>query len=406
MHKILLRGHKMKARVLTIAVLILFILPFSLLGQNTADELYIKAVTTPDTAQKVKLLKEYINSYGGKGTKYENHAYAQLCLTPYQGKTPKETISYGEKALALGGLDDLTRCQIYVTLSGIYSTLGQNLDKAQDYALQVVQISKANKNKESTPEPPEQWNQLIGAGYYAHAQALVKAKNFKGAVDSYINSFKILKNKQIANDLLKAGKSLYDFKFYEDAEKAFRVACENLKDFTSCLFYAKTLYRTGKKDEALTYFKQAYTQQKSGEIAFNIGIILAGKAEKDPSFQQEAIKYLLDASFLSPKHSEKAMSLAERLFFTGNNKLNYNEKVKELQEKTEALDALTEEFNQKFGEKVEEDLNDQEKKEMKEMLAKIKDEEAAIKKLETEQKEALAEFQKLIDQAKKRLGIS
>jgi seryl-tRNA synthetase len=115
---------------------------------------------------------------------------------------------------------------------------------------------------------------------------------------------------------------------------------------------------------------------------------------------------LLDASFLSPKNSEKAMSLAERLFFTGNNKLNYNEKVKELQEKTEALDALTEEFNKKFGEKVEEDLNDQEKKEMKEMLAKIKDEEAAIKKLEAEQKEALAEFQKLIDQAKKRLGIS
>lgn len=406
MHKILFRGHKMKGRVLTIVILILFILPFSLLGQNTADELYIKAVTTPDVAQKIKLLKDYINSYGGKGTKYENHVYAQLCLTPYQGKTPKETISYGEKALALGGLDDFTMCQIYATLSGIYSNLGQNLDKAQDYALQVVQISKANKNKESTPESPEQWNQLMGAGYYAHAQALEKAKDLKGAVDSYINSFKILKNKQIANDLMKVGKSLYDFKFYNEAEKAFRVACDTLKDFASCLFYAKTLYRNGKKEEALTYFKQAYAQQKSGEIAYNIGIILAGKAEKDPSFQPEALKYLLDASFLSPKNSEKAMSLAERLFFTGNNKLRYNEKVKELQEKTEALDALTEEFNKKFGEKVEEDLNDQEKKEMKEILAKIKNEEAAIKKLEAEQKEALAEFQKLIDQAKKRLGIS
>jgi tetratricopeptide (TPR) repeat protein len=399
------RGRKMKKIALITTILILFISPSFLPAQNTADEMYIKAVTTPDPAQRVKLLKDYLNKYGDKGTKYENHVYAQLCLTPYQGKSPKETIDYGEKAIALGGLDDLTTCQLYIALSGLYSNLGQNLDKARDYAFQVVKISKANKNKESATESPQQWNQFIGAGYYAHAQALEKAKDLKGAVDSYINSFQILKNKQIANDLKKVGKSLYDFKFYNEAEMAFRIACTALGDFASCTFYAKTLYRNGKKDEALKYFKQAYAKQKSGEIAYNIGIILASKAEKDPSFQEEAIKYLLDASFLSPKNSEKAMSLAERLFFTGNSKVKFNEKVKELQEKTQNLENLTEEFNQNFGEKVEEDLDEKEKKEMENLLSKIKAEEAAIKKLEAEQKAFLAEFQKLIDQTKKRLGI-
>ncbi|MFQ6107996.1 MAG: hypothetical protein ACE5L7_00390 [Candidatus Aminicenantales bacterium] len=397
----------MKRMALIAAILTLLVFPLLLQAQNTtADEAYIKAVTTPDPAQRVKLLKDYLAKYGGKGTKYENHVYAQLCLTPYKGKTPKETITYGEKALALDGLDDLTQCQLLITLSGVYSQLGQNLEKAKSYALKVVEISKANRNKESSTESPQQWNQLIGAGYYAHAQALEKAKDLRSAVGSYINSYNILKNRQIVRDLKRVGKSLYEFKFYNEAEKAFRIACTTSKDFASCLFYAKTLYRMGRKDEALKYFKQAYAKQKSGEIAYNIGIILAAKAEKDPSFQQEAIKYLLDASFLSPKNSKKAMSLAERLFFAGNKKLRYNEKVKELQERTKELESLTEEFNSKFGEKAEEDLSDAEKKQMKTLLARIKSEEETIKKLQAEQKAALAEFQKLIDQTKKRLGIS
>ena len=373
---------------------------------NTADEAYIKAITTPDVGQRVKLLKDYLTKYAGQGTKYENFVYANLCLIPYRGKTTKETINYGEKALAVGGFDDLTQCQLYIQLSGIYSQLGQNFEKAKSYALQVVQISKANKNNKSSTESPETWNKLIGAGYLAHGQALEKSKDLKSAVDSYINSYRILKNKQIAQNLKKVGKSLYDFKFYNDAEKAFKIACESLKDFGSCTFYAKTLYRTGKKEQALKYFKQSYATQKSGEIAYNIGIILAGKAEKDPSLSQEAISYLLDASFLSPKNSKKAMSLAEHIFFTLNKELKYNEKVKELQQRSQKLEDLTERFNNKFEDKAEEDLSDAEKTEMEKLLASIEAEQKAIQNLEADQKAALEKFSKLIEKTKKRLGIT
>lgn len=387
---------------------ILFFFTFlSLYAQNNpADEAYIKAVTTPDINQKVKLLKDYIAKYRGKGTKYENFVYANLCLIRYKGKTAKETINYGQKALALNGLDDLTKCQVYIQLSGIYSKLGQNLEKAKSYALQVIKIAKANKNKESSTASPAQWNKFIGAGYFAQGQALEKAKDLKGAVNSYINSYNILKNKQIAQILKKTGKSLYDFKFYTEAEKAFKIACNALKDFRSCTFYAKALYKNGKKEQALKYFKEAYAKQKSGEIAYNIGIILAGKAKKDPSLSQEAIKYLLEASFLSPKNSKNAMKLAENLFFVMNKNLNYNEKVQELAERNKKLGELTETFNKKFQDKAEEDLSDTEKKEMENLLANIKTEEKAIQKLEAEEKAALEKFNKLIEETKKRLHIT
>jgi len=393
----------MKKTALTTLILILFI-SASLSAQVAANDDYIKAMTTSDAAQRVKLLKDYLAKYAGKGTQYENFVYATLCVQNYAGKTVRETIEYGEKALALGGLDDLTKCNVLLTVSAVYSELGQNLEKSKNYASQVVEIAQANKNNRSADATPEQWDKFIGAGYFTHGQALEKSKYLKEAVDSYINSYNILKNAQIANSLKKLGKSLYDIRFYKDAEKAFEIPVSVLKDFASYAFYAKTLYKNKKKEEALKYFKLAYEKQKSGEMAFYVGVILADKTKSNPSVSQEAIRYLLDASFLSASNSKKAMELAESIFFTSDKNTKYNENVKELQKKNKKLEELTTKFNDKFGEKDEEDLSDEEKKEMDAMLEEIDLEEKAIKKLEAEQKIVLDKFNKLIEETKLRLG--
>ena len=397
----------MRKTVLTTFIIILFAF-ISLPAQNNeANEAYIKAMTTPDVAQRIPALKTWLTKYAGKGTQYENYVYAELCRTPYKGKTTKETTEYGEKALALGGLDDLFKCQIYLQVSAVYSQLGQNLEKAKSYASQAIQIAKANKdNNNSSEVTPATWNKLVGAGYFTHGQALEKSKDLRGAVDSYINSYNILKNKQIVGNLRKIGKSLYDFKFYREAEKALKISSSVLKDFGSYALYAKSLYRGGKKEEALKNFKIAYMKEKSGEIAYNIGIILAGKAKRDPAVSSEAINFLLEASFLSPAHSQKAMELAENLYFVANKNLKYNEKVKELVDRGKKLEKLTNTFNKKFGEKDEEDLTDDEKKEMKVILANIDVEKNAIAKLDAETKAALEKFKALIERTKKRLGIS
>lgn len=395
----------MKKTALTTLIMILFI-SSSLPAQIEANQDYIKAMTTSIASQKVKLLKEYLAKYAGKRTQYENFVYAALCVQNYAGKTARETIEYGEKALALGGLDDLTKCNVLLTVSAIYSQRGQNLEKAKNYASQVIQIAKANKNNNSADATPAQWNKFIGAGYFTHGQALEKSKYLKEAVDSYINSYNILKDAQIANSLKDVGKSLYKFKFYKDAEKAFEIPVSVLKDFISYAFYAKTLYKNKKKEEALKYFKLAYGKQRSGEMAFYIGIILADKTKSNPSVSQEAIRYLLEASFLSAANSKKAMELAESIFFTSKRNTKYNQNVKELQKLSNKLESLTNKFNKKFGEKDEEDLSDAELKEMNNMLKDIEFEEKDIQKIKAEQKIVLENFNKLIEETKQRLGVN
>jgi tetratricopeptide (TPR) repeat protein len=404
MHKIFIRGSKMKKTALTTLIMILFISSF-LPAQIDANQDYIKAMTTSVASLKVKLLKEYLAKYAGKGTQYENFVYATLCVQNYADKTARETLEYGEKALALGGLDDLTKCRVLITISGIYSQRGQNLEKATNYASQVIQIAKTNKNKQSTEATPEQWNKFIGAGYFSQGQALEKSKHLREAVDSYINSYRILKDAQIANSLKDVGKSLYKFKFYKDAEKAFEIPVSVLKDFISYAFYAKTLFKNKKKEKALKYFKLAYGKQRNGEMAFYIGIILADKTKSNPSGSQEAMRYLLEASFLSAANSKKAMGLAESIFFTSERNTKYNQNVKELQKLSKTLESLTNKFNKKFGEKDEEDLSDAELKEMDNMLKDIEFEEMDIQKIKAEQKIVLENFNKLIEETKQRLGV-
>jgi len=157
--------------------------------------------------------------------------------------------------------------------------------------------------------------------------------------------------------------------------------------------------------EALKYYKQAYAKEKSGELAYNIGIILAAQTKTKPLLSQEAIDYLLQAAFLSKTYSEKAMKLAESLFFTQNPTLQYNETVKELATRAKNLENLTNTFNSKFGNKEEEELSEEEKMEMEKLLKQIEAEQQAIKDLEAKQQAALDKFNQLIAQTKQKLGI-
>lgn len=396
----------MKKTALTIFSLFVFLIT-PLTAQNiNGDEVYIKAMTATDPNQRAQLLKDFVSKYAGKGSQYENYAFAYLSTLNYREKTVKDTIEYGEKALAIGGLDDALKYSVYIVVANSYVQQGQNLEKAKNYALQAIQIANANKGKRDSARTPDQWNQLVGAGYYVQAQTLEKAKNYSGALNAYISSYNILKNKQVLGSIAKMGKALYDAKSYKDAEKAFKITSTALKDFGNTYLYAKTLHRNGKKDQALSVYKQAYTKEKSGDIAYNVGIILAGKAKSDPLVANEAIKFLLDASFLSAANSKKAMSLAENLFFFSANKdLKYNEKVQEITDRSKKIENLTNSFNSKFGEKDEEDLTDVEKKEMEKILVQIETEKKAIEKLHAEQKAALEKFNAIIEQTKKRLRI-
>jgi len=392
----------MKKSVFIVCLCTLFLISSLPAQESEANQAYIKAVTTADPGQKAQLLKDYINTYAGKGTQYENFANAQLCLLAYPGKSPEESIEHGEKALALGSLDDLTKYQVLIAVSGLYSQLGKNLEKAKTYAGQAVQVAKTNKTKEGAN--PKQWDQAAGAAFYVQAQAMEKADDINGAVGAYKSAYSLLKNKQVIGGLAKLGKSLYDKKSYANAAIAFRGAYDATKDFGYCAFLAKSLHRSGKKDEALKYYKTAFEKQKNGELAYNIGIILTEQAKTNPALGNEAIKYLLGASHLSENYSKQAMAMAQSLFFTSDK--NYNEKVKELNDAAKALEEQTDAFNKKFGEKDEDNLTDDEKKDMEDMLFEIETLQMQIEEIQQDQQAALEKFNKLIEQSKQQLGIS
>lgn len=392
--------------ILATTLILLFLGSLLTAGQTTeADEAYIKAMTAQSPAQRAQLLKDYITKYAGKGTKYENFAYANLCLLAYPGKTEKETLDYGEKALAVGGLDDLTKTQILLVLSGLYSKLGQNLDRAKAYANQAIETGKTNKGKESATESSAEWNKIIGAGYFALGQAQEKNREIAAAVDSYTSSYNLLKNPQILQTLKKLAKAQYDNKQYAEAERVGRSIYNLTKDFESTVFLAKCLYRNGRNEEALKLFKEAYAKQRSGEIAYNIGLILAKQAQTNPGLVMEAVTYLIEASSTYPAQAQQAMSMAESLFFTANPNLKYNEIVQKLQELGKKIEELTTTYNSKFGNKEEEDLSEAEKKEMKTLLDQIDEAKKSIEKLQAEQNMAIAQFNKLIEETRKKLGI-
>jgi hypothetical protein len=383
-------------------ILILVLSTGLAMAQNPADEAYIKAMTVNDPCQRVKLLKDYIAQYAGKGTTYENYAYANLCLTPCQTKTLQETLSYGEKALNVGGLDDITKCQILLVLAGGNINQGQNLDKARTYAKQIIDTGQANKNKEG--ENPAQWNKIIGAGYYTLGSAAEKAKDTSGAIDAYLTAYSLLKDPKILGTVKKMGRDYYEAKNFAEAEKVFRAIYNLSKEPETAVFLGQLLVNNNKNDEALTLLKEAYSKKTSGDVAFSIAVILAKKAQTDPRAVNEAIRYSLEAAFLSKGNSQQAMKMAEGLFFTMNKDLKYNETVLEIQNKAKELEELTNLFNERFGDKNEEELSEREKKRLKEMLTEIEALKAEIEKLKKQQESVIAKFNQLVEETKKRLG--
>jgi tetratricopeptide (TPR) repeat protein len=373
------------------------------LAQNECDQLYIKAMTANSPAERATLLKDFLAKCGGKGNQYENFANAYLCTLLYPGKTERDILNYGEKALQLGGLDDLTKCQVLTNLAAVYAK--NNPDKAKTYATQIIDIARAAKAKESEVANVKMWNDLIGGGYYVIGQAQEKTKDNKSAIDSYLNSYNILKNAKIIAEIKKVGKTAYEAKAYADAEKAFRAAYQaNPKDTESHALVARCLYNAGKTEEALTMMKEVYVKNKNGDMAYNIGIILAKQAgSSNPTLNTEALRYLLEAALTSPTHSKKAMELA-RTMFLGADK-EWNNRVKTIQESTKLIEDWTKTFNSKFEGKNVDDLTSDQKREFRRLNENIEKENKTLEKLQTEQKATQDKFQKLIDEAKARLGI-
>jgi hypothetical protein len=391
-------------KTMIIAIALFVLAPALATAQSSeANDAYIKAMTAQSPGQKAQLLKDFLAKYSGKGSQYDNFAYANLAVLNYPGKSAAETITYGDKALQLGGLDDITKAQVMLAMAGACAQPGQNLERAKSVAGQAIELCRSAKTKEG--ENPAQWNQLMGAAYFVQGDAMEKGKDYAGAASAYASSYALLKNPQILGSLKKLGKTLYDARAYAEAEKVFKVVSGTTKDPEITMLYAGVLFKNGKTDDALSVYKDIYSKQRNGDVAYNIGIIMAKKAQAQPSLSAEAINYLLEASFLSPANSKQAMSMAESLFFTSYKDLKWNETVNQMNALTKKIESDTKLYNDKYGNKEEDELNESQKAEMKVLLSDIEDQKKSLEKLKASQDMAMAKFNAQIEETKKRLGI-
>lgn len=391
----------MKRMWLTVVMMSL-VLGGIVFAQSEADQIYIKAMQAGNPAEKTKLLKEYISQYAGKGNQYDSYAYANLGILQYQAKQfNNETIGLMEKAIAAGGIDD----QMKGTLLTFIADLGiktKQYDKTKTAAQQCIQHAAAAKNKEAEAGNAATWTKMTGGGHYLMAQAQEKSGDIKGALESYNKAYSILKTPAILGEVKKIGKTYYDAGKYAEAEPIFRYLSGTGLDSESMTILAQILNKQGKQSEALQMFKDMYAKNKTGAMAYNIGIMLANEAKTNPAVTMNAVEFLLDASFLDPKRSKQCLDTARYLFFSQDKE--WNSRIKAAEESQTLIKEWTDTINTKFGDKSEGELTPDERREYRKLKELIDEETVTINNLQAQMKAGSGKFDALVAAAKKRTG--
>ncbi len=295
--------------------LIQMLLALSIFSQTTVQEdaynLYIRAIKEQSLDAKIQLFEEYLAKYGKIGLDYDKYVYANLALSYNQKKDYEKTVDFGEKAISAQDIDNLTKIQLYLTISGAYNELNRNLEKAHNYAKIAEELITTQKESGSTVLTQQQWTQLLASVNFLSGSIHVKKGELKEGIDKWVDAYKVLKSPQILRQFKVNGIAQYNQKKYSNAEIFFKSHFELSGDPDSAYWLGKTCFFLDKLDEAEKYFLLAYDKRKNSEIALNLGIITNKKKKVD-----EAIKYFAEAVVLNShsKFSADAKKYLEKLY--------------------------------------------------------------------------------------------
>ena len=391
----------MKRLLLTAVMLAVFIGGFAF-AQSDADQFYIKAMQAPSPAEKARLLKEYVSKYAGQGNQYDGYAYANLCILQYQAKQfNSETIGIAEKAAADGKIDDQMKGAMLQIIADIHLKTNQ-FDKAKAAAQKCLQHAQAAKAKEAEAANAKVWTQTIGQAHFLTAQAQEKSGDIKGALESYNQAYTVLKAPTVLGEVKKIGKSYYAAQKYAEAELIYRYLAGTGLDSESLTILAQILNRQGKQAEALQMFKDMYAKNKTGSMAYNIGIMLANEVKTNAAVVNDAVSFLLDASFLDVKRSKQCTDIARSLFFSQDKE--WNSRIKLIEESQTLVTDWSNTINTKYGDKSEDELTTDERREYRKLKEMIDKETVTLNNLQAQMQSGSGKFDALVAAAKKRVG--
>jgi tetratricopeptide (TPR) repeat protein len=380
-------------RTLFATVTLVFLLA-GLGAAQSADEDYLKAMQLSDNCAKVQALEAYIAKYAGQGTTNEHWAYAYCCLTPCASKSAQKAAEYGEKALAMPGIDDQTKIGLLATIPGLYNSLGQ-VDKAKAAARKLIDFGKALSDAKLA-------SRLQATGHLFIGQFAEKAGDYGTAAENYITAYSIFKDPSISKQLNSLAATLYKDQKYAEAEKVFRQFYAADKGPESAALLGQTLYKEGKIDEALAIYREGYAKKKTGPLSMNIAIILNSQVKTNPSKMNETINANIEAALLNPPQQKNFLGQAQNLFVGQDKELASS--YDKIAEHNKAIEEFTKTYNAKIEGKNEDDLSDADKRLLKTLEGNIEAEKQAIARIQGNQKGVLDKFNALVAQAKTRLG--
>ncbi|MCG8687843.1 MAG: hypothetical protein MI892_23400, partial [Desulfobacterales bacterium] len=131
-------------------------------GNRERKEFYLKAGNEEDMAQKVVLLKEFIQKYGNVQDDFLRYVYVQLTDTTYKVKQYDDTITYGEKSLEFPDISGGNKQRVLFMLANSFYITKQNPDKAAEYASSMLKLTEdIIKNSEKANMPEEKRKSFI-----------------------------------------------------------------------------------------------------------------------------------------------------------------------------------------------------------------------------------------------------
>jgi tetratricopeptide (TPR) repeat protein len=192
-----------------------------------AYKLYIKAINEKNIDVKIQLLEQYIAQYGKSGLEFDKYVYANLAIAYFQKRNHEKTVEYGEKSLSFQDIDNLTKINLYLIVSGAYNELKRDLEKALAYAKTAKDMANAQMESGSTTMTRDQWARLIAGATFIEGSIHVKRGELKEAIEKWTETYNVLKDTRI----LKQIEFIKHLQALEDLTSDERIYLEKVKAF-------------------------------------------------------------------------------------------------------------------------------------------------------------------------------
>jgi tetratricopeptide (TPR) repeat protein len=297
------------------ACLIIMVMAVSLAMALAIDKEQVDTWTAlvgeKDLQVKMQKLEAYYNKYGAREDRYSMYMYVYLAQTSYLLQQYEKTIQFGEKAQGYKELDASNKLPLYLYLANAYNLTKRDLDKAYDYAEQIVLLADSLRAASSG-------NSAIDINYTAPALRIqvqllaAKAQDPQKAIlalDKSVAAFKLDKSDKSANFVIRLSDHLSKSDKLEDAIRGMEAIVQEKPNADYSKLIGNWYARIKNNPKAIENFKASYAQKRNAQVGYNLGILLNQNQELDA-----AIDYLAEAHLLNDeKYSPEALKLFDHL---------------------------------------------------------------------------------------------